>query len=503
MITVPDAPRTKPSPFKTQGIGGTAIWSGYVDSGEGNYKLSGPQRHISIANMLTNVSIVAAGVRYFLNLAAKPTWRVEPAEDIGEGESSDEAKELADLTEEILYDMDTSWNRIIRRSANYRFHGFGIQEWTARMRDDGTIGMADIRPRPQHTVVRWDLDEHSVVKGLWQQSPQSLTQIYLPRGKLIYLVDDTLSDSPEGLGTYRHLAELANRLEAYHRLEGIGFERDMRGIPIGRAPYTAIRKAVDGGKITQELADKMLGVMENFVQTEVTGSNTGLVLDSALYETAGTQGVEPGSNPMWGMELLTGGATASEEVNTAINRTMEEMARILGVEGLLLGSGEAGGNRALGQDKSQNLYLVVNSALGDLEEGYSKDLLDPIFMLNGWPDELKPRLRHEDAAFRDVTQVTAALRDMATAGAVLAPDDPAIDDVRDMIGVSRQPELDPDMIAAMMNQKAGLNPDGTPIGQPGEEEDPIEEEAEDEPPPPTAKRIMKRRRFGGRGRWRK
>ena len=46
-------------------------------------------------------------------------------------------------------------------------------------------------------------------------------------------------------------------------------------------------------------------------------------------------------------------------------------------------------------------------------------------MLNGWPVEMMPELTVEAVEYRDVKQIAATLRDMATAGAILDPADPA------------------------------------------------------------------------------
>lgn len=476
----PPVPRRSASPFSVMGVGGTPMHFGWIDYGERDWKLLGNQRHKTIADMVANVSIIGAGLRYFLNLCAKPNWSVEPAETI-EGEISPEAQEAADFVEECLYDMEFSWTRIVRRAAAFSFHGYGLQEWIAKQRDDGQIGFLNIEPRPQHTISRWDTYDDGKVRGVFQRNPQTAQEIYLPIEKLIYLVDDTLSDSPEGLGLFRHLHRPASALKRYEQLEGQGFERDLRGIPVGRVPYTAIERAVQSNQITRAKADAMIKVMEDFVQIQVTEKNTGMVLDSQPYESAGAQGMQAGATPMWGIELLTGGASSLADMHTAINRKMEECARILGVEGLLMGSEQAGGNRALGKDKSQNLYLVVNSALGVIAEGMEKGVIDVLWLLNGFDPELKPTLKNEDVAFKDVEQITAALRDMATAGAVLQPDDPAINDVRDIIGISRQPDPDPALLGAIDRARAGL---------PGEPEDPLD----DEPPPgqpPTKKGVRK------------
>jgi len=422
------------APSRAAGVPGTAITNGYIVGNERNSKLVGSERYRTAADLLANISIVAAGTRYFLNLIAHPAWSIEPADD------SPEAMEAAEFVESCMYDMTASWARIIRRSGLYRFHGFAIQEWVAKKRADGRIGYASIEPRPQFTIERWDMDDQFQVRGVIQRGPESGQEYYLPREKLIYLVDDTLTDSPEGMGLFRHLVEPSERLKRYLELEGMGYERDLRGIPIGRAPLTAINKAVANKELTEAEGNAMVQALRDFVKMQAKKRDTALVLDSQPYENTTADGLQVTGDQMWDVELLTGVSSGLEAMGLSINREIEEIARILGVESLLLGGASSGGNRALSEDKSRNLYLTANATLNDIAETMERDFVNPLWALNGFDDALKPTFKTEDVSFRSISEITAALRDMATAGAVLAPDDPAIDDVRDLLGISRQPE---------------------------------------------------------------
>ena len=101
--------------------------------------------------------------------------------------------------------------------------------------------------------------------------------------------------------------------------------------------------------------------------------------------------------------------------------------------------------------------------------------------LNGWDEELRPKLKPSKIQHRTVEEITAALRDLAAAGAVLAPDDPAINEIRRLLGLS---EVDLDALAEDAALTADLERRAleAQLGQPqepeGEEETP---EAEQEP----------------------
>lgn len=436
----------KVAPTQTVGQGGTTIYGGFIQSSEQNAKLTGRERYKTYGEILANVSIVAAGTRYFQQLVAKADWKVEAAKDGGE-----EAKRYAELIEDILFDMTTPWPRFVRRASLYRFYGFSIHEWTAVKREDGTIGMKDIESRPQHTIEQWDVDESGTLLGVGQRSVNDGSIMYLPREKLVYCVDDSLTDSPEGLGLFRHVVDAANRLQRYEQLEGFGFETDLRGIPVGRAPFLMLDDLVRAGKLSKEDRELYLLGMKNFIQGHIKSPQLGLLLDSITYQSQDEAGT-PSNVPQWSMELLKGDAGPHVEVAAAIERLNREIARVLGVENLLLGATSTG-SLALSRDKSNNFATLVDATNNDLTHQFMADIVNPLFRLNGWPMELRPKLKTSATQYRDIEQVTAALRDMATAGAVLSPDDPAIGEVRDMLGLTKQ---DPAKIELQMQAAADV-----------------------------------------------
>ncbi len=422
----------KVPPSKTVGAAGTAIYGGFIQSREKSPKLTGTQRYETFSDILANVSIVAAGVRYFLNLIGKADWKVEAAVVPG---SEKQAVEIAEAVESILYDMNTPWHRVVRRASMYRMYGFSVQEWTAKRREDGILGFLDVEPRAQVTIERWDTDYHGRVFGCIQRAPQDSALIYLPIPKCLYMVDDSLNDSPEGLGLFRHIVKAADELGRFEQLEGYGFETDLRGIPIGRGPFKALQDMVDAGTLSKEQKAAIEAPLREFTQNHIKNPQLALLLDSMTYETDDEKRT-PSSVRQWDAELLKGGNTSQEAVAAAISRKNREIARVLGVEHLLLGEGQRG-SAALSRDKSQSFAMLVDGTLDETVESVERQLVTTIMVLNGWPMELAPTLKTEAIQHREVTEVTGALRDMAQAGAMLEPDDPAIREVRDLLGLSR------------------------------------------------------------------
>lgn len=424
-------------PTREMGTGGTAVFGGFVQVKDKSSKWYGQERYNLTSEILSNVSIVAASVRHFLNLISNPSWKVVPASD-----SDPEAIRLAETVEAIVHDMQAPFRNVVRRTASYQFHGFCVQEWTAKRGADGVIGIDSIESRPQHTIERWEIGETGSVLGVWQRSPQTGQLLGIPRSKIIYSVDDTFTDSPEGLGIFRQLLDPFIRLKQMLKLETYAFERDLRGIPIGRAPLAKLQEDVTNGVISQDEANNIKEGLQNFIEMQVKSNNTALLLDSQPYESEAADGYKISNMLQWGIDLLQGTSNGLGDLAKAIDRIQREMARVIGTEHLMMG--DQGGNRALGQDKSRNLYLVANSVLRNITDTYDHDVIDTLWKLNNFPMDKKPWFASEDVSFRDVEEISNTLRNMATAGAVISPDDPAIDDVRDLLGVSRS-QVDPDV----------------------------------------------------------
>lgn len=416
----------KTNPAKPVGAPGTPIWGGYVESNEKNPDLIGIKRYKTFSEMLANVTIIAAGVRYYLNLIAKSTWTVVPADE------SPQAKEYAEIIETQMNSMETSWAGVVKRSAMSRFYGFSIQAWTA-IKVDGVILFKDIAPRPQSTIERWDREDSGYINGVGQRSPQTGEELYLPRDRIIYMVDDSLNDSPEGLGLFRHITSASARLQRFEQLEGFGFETDLRGIPIGRAPLNAMNEAVKNGSLTAEEREVALSPLKTFMKKHIVNPALGYFMDSSSYISTGDNR-NVSSTPKWDLELLKGGSTSQPEVAKAIERITREIARTLNVEGLLLG-GESG-TQALSVDKSLNLAVVVDSALDEIAETFEKDIIKRIGELNGWDLSLLPKFKTEAIRHRDIKQLTQALKDLADSGVMISPEDPLVNEILELMGLS-------------------------------------------------------------------
>lgn len=433
-------PTQKGSPFKDSGTNLSSIQflGGYVFDREQNPKLHGLLRWTTFEDILVNTSVVAASYRLWTNLISKPYWSVEAVDETPE---AIEAKEFA---ERVLAEYPLNWTDAVRGAALFKFYGANVQEVTYRKADDGAILLASIEQRPMRSIERWEVDGQGTIDGFWQMGPNMVANYYIPRWKTAYLCDNSISDSPQGLGLLRHCVEPSARLKNFLELETQGYERDLRGIPIGFAPLSAINQAVEAGEVTKEQAQSAISSLEQLVTMARKSGSTGAILDSSVYAGTGSSGdgKQISSVKQWDMQILNGGnSTGLKEMADAIARINYEMARVFNTEGLLLGSNSTG-SQALANDKSSNLHDQINSTLRQIADSYTRDILGTIWKLNGRDERLMPHFQVEEVSSRDAEKTAVSLKDMVASGAQFLPSDPIYNSLRKDMGYPEQPEED-------------------------------------------------------------
>jgi hypothetical protein len=425
-------PEASGPPTKNIGHGGTAVFGGFPDSPEKSPELRGQRKYKTYDELKYNLDIVATGLRRTLMLAKGATWRVQPAKDSGR-----EGERVAEAIHEILLApraMNRPFPRVVTRQFMHVFDGASIAVWTGKRRDDGLFGLLDVQPRPLATIVRWDVDMDGTLRGVWQQSPWTLEEIPIPRARMVYTADLDLSDSPEGTGILRHAAQTASELRRLQQIEGWGFETSLGGVPIVRIPYAELNQQVKDGKLTKQQAEDFVKGAKKFIEDRVITPGRGLALESMTFKDP--EG-KPSAVRMFDLELLSVVGGDQPALGAAIERRTRAIARLLGIEHLLIGDNSKGGY-SLSKDKTQMQVQIINSGLYDCADAFDHDLIGPLMGLNGFDRKLTPSLVPSQVMLRDVEAIVDGLEGLAKAA--LDPDDEATNEVRELLGISPAPE---------------------------------------------------------------
>ena len=415
---------------------------GFVNNREVNPRLRGWIKYRTFKNMMTNSHIVNTGVTLYLDMVMKSKLSFLPA--IPEGEEGDEdAKMYADMAEQILKeDPKTPLRKIMARIAMFRFNGYSVQNWWARRREDGVITVADVSERIPETIEEITSDDHGEVQQFVQRLHTGQYGV-IPIMNAVYLVDDSLHTEPEGTGLCRSLFPYWEQVESFRNLEGIGYEKDMRGIIKGSFDIEgAIEEAIeklDEGATDAQIADFVAAKtkdLADFVFGKRKQSRTGVIVDSSVHEGVATDGTNrPINARKQDVELLENEESSFSDLEITIKRIEREMATVMGIQQVMLGDGKTG-SWALAKEQADEFGLRVGSSIDAVAEALREQILKRIFMLNGWPLEMLPTVTAELPNYVTADEkagVLTKLNGMDTR-------DPAVDDIRAQAGLPPVPE---------------------------------------------------------------
>lgn len=468
---VRSAPSTRPN-----GGDGVQAYGGFLAPDERRPELIAPRKWLTFADA-HHTAIVATGLRYRCNLLTSANWHAEANPRGGR-----DAQRGVDIVTQGLLNaqLPRPWRLCVRKASMFQINGFALHEWCTKKRDDGLIVFSELGHRPPHTIQRWDKPSEQEPWRAVQQLTRAGQTWVIPRERLWYCWDDTLTDQPDGVGLMRHVVELVRRLGVLEGLEGLAYETDLRGMPVGRAPIEELRAmaeaklgaGADRDAVKQfifERTQNLRSNLENIIKSPE--KLQWLLLDSATFRNVDQSTVS--AVQKWALELLRGDARGLVEIDRVIGRLQLEIARVLGIEFVMMGASSSG-SKAMHVDKTSMLAASLQATLTEIADSATRDLARPLVTLNGLdPDTCTPQLVAEPVDMRDVTAVCQALLYLSQAG--LSPEDEATDVVRDWLGLPGAPAPTPAMLGVLGARPGGRRPGaggrgaaGSRAGQPGE-----------------------------------
>lgn len=424
-------------------------------------KLIGTQKWITYDNTVLATTIVAAAVRAWVNLGSSVKWHAEKNPRGGKN-----AEKMADIVTQGLLEntnMSTTWVDIVKLQHMKTFKGFAMHAFGVRRRRDGVVVFSDIQHRPQWTAWRWIKPDEDAPWTDVEQRTRTGRLYVIPREELFYSVDNLLTGNPEGTGLLRHVVEAARIRDVYTRLEGIGMQTDLNGMPIGRAPMGDLADEARAANCTTPTQiTAFVQAKVKFLEDLLAGHNKAadqyLMLDSSPYTTRDTQQT-PSSLYKWGFDVVRAAVNVAP-VADAIMRLDREIARVMCAPWLMLGDRTSGGNRALSENQTDMFGLSINAANRDIASDGTRDLCTTLTVRNGCdPETDTPKLVAAPVATADAEAACRALLALQQAG--LAPDDPARNVMRERMELPPEPERDPALLMIPRPSPRGLPPNIT------------------------------------------
>ena len=382
------APSGQPDQFHAVGHSGLDQSAGYITE-EFLRELRGRRGMEKLREMGSNDAISSALLTLVRLLFQNTEKRLVPA-----NANDEQALECAEFIRECQGDMDHTWAAVEDEFLTSCIYGYALMEVVLKVRggnsddpahrsaySDGRIAWQSIRLRKQTSIERWEFDQQLgrfVAALQWTQDGK---QARIPLDRCIHFRTNDALDNPEGIsllrGGYRSWVISSNLEES----EAIALDR-AAGFPVMEVPPSVLSSTdPDDSTRIQQLVDAMSGVRHD--------TKSAIIVPASKVE-----GVETG----YAFRLEK---TEVSHHDVAIRRHESRRAMTLFGDFLLLGHDKAG-SWALASEKTSLAALAISAILKRFCETFTRQAIEPLCALNGFPQECWPRLEHGDVEAPDL-----------------------------------------------------------------------------------------------------
>lgn len=356
------------------------------------------------------------------------------------------AEQMVEWVQGVLDDMSTPMTDVKTEAATMLEYGFAPMEFVLKWRhgrqgerpskhDDGMLGIHKISLRAQETIDRWELADNGDIKGLWQTPPNG-QQRFIPIEKLLLFRTTSVKNNPEGRSILRNAYRPWLMKKTIERVEGIGIERDIAGLPIVRIPMDIIKAHLDG----DPNATRIFNSYQKLVTNVRRDQKEGVILPSDMDDA--------GKGRLYEFELLASPSRRSIDTSAPINRYAQEIAQSALMDFVLLGHG-ARGTQALATTKV-DIFLDSIQGYVDTIAATLQRILDVLWEVNNLDHEVMPRLVADNTRQVDPERLAQLITSLVGAGLPIFPDPVTEDWVRKRVGL---PEPSPEAVAMRQLQQ--------------------------------------------------
>ena len=350
-------------------------------------ELRGKQGYKNYDEMRKNSPIIGAMLYYHEQAIRKVSWNFVNKEDL---QMQDERVDFLNDCKEY---MTQSWNDFISEVLTFLPFGFSLF-WINYKKIEGGWGWDSFSPRRQNTIYQWIMNyqgnkgynsnrRNGEIMGVIQQAPPTFELVEMPIDRMLHFRTRVEANNPEGVSLLRNAFTSYYQWKGYRSLEGIGFERDLTGMPVLKMPQGASLDLDDPNSDAYKASE----VLRNLRNDE----QAGLLLPFG-----------------WDAQLLSGAGKGFAAINTAIER--EENRQLMSLLSQFLMLGQNGvGSLALSQDSSSIAEMMVDATADIIAETFTKQAIPPLLAMNGW-DSDGICLEHTPAGDTDVSTLADFLQ---------------------------------------------------------------------------------------------
>ena len=404
------------------GQGGTNTKDGTIRADEFLPDLKGKRAIRKFREMRDNDSTIGAIMYATEQVLRDVDYYVEPAND------KLKAQKEADFVKSILEDMEHSLDDHISEALSHLTFGFSIFEVVYKRRrgpqqrqasnyskySDGRIGVRKLASRAQWTIERFDVDKTTGdVLGVRQEQNYGSKSLFIPANKILHYKTTNTNNDPSGRSILRNAYTSYQYLKNLQNIEAIAVERELHGVPVGRiaAEYLSPDATADQASVRTQ--------MEKILRDLKFNEQGYALLPSDVYRDADGK---PTNQRIVDIELITSNGSRNIDINPIVGRYQHDIARSVMAEFLMLGAG-ANGSYALSKSKTDLFLRSMESYINSIFDVLNKQLVEPLWHMNGLDFDLMPKICAGDVAPHDLRELGSYLRNLNGANIDLSDQD--------------------------------------------------------------------------------
>lgn len=386
---------------------------GYIDE-EKLQDLKGRKKYEQFREMSDNDEVVGAIVFLISMLTRQVEWKVNSSD-----ENNPVEVEKAEFIRGAMHDMEHPWTEMIGELMSMLVYGFAPMEKVFKVRrglskdgrfksrfKDNRIGWRKFALRAQETVEEWAFDDNGALIGLYQVAPPNHVRTFIPMEKLVNFRTTIHKNNPEGRSILRNAWRSWYFKKNIEKIEAIGVERDLAGLPVIYAPPKIMRPDADPNE--RAIFENLKRIVVNIKRDEQEG-----VIMPNTYDENG--------NRKYQLELLASSGSRQFDTNKIIVRYRQGIAMSVLADFILMGQ-EKVGSFALADSKTSVFSMAIGAWLQMIADEFNRKLIPELLLLNGWDVEKHPMLTFSDIEDLDLKTLSLYINSLTTAGIDLTGD---------------------------------------------------------------------------------
>lgn len=367
--------------------------------------------------MMTYDATISSAITMLKAIAKGATWKLE----VPKGAS----QEKADFIRTCMDDMDESWDYYINDFMSILVYGFSVNEKVFKVRNgyknraskssrynDGKIGWGKLPTRSQHTIKKWLWnDKQNELIGLEQRNePHSkggtgFSSIVIPRHKFMLFRHNPEFNSPEGNSPLKNCYVPWKYKTSIEEYEAVGISRDLAGMPVVSLPPEYM--SPDATEEQKAIYEYFKTVVRNITANE----QAGLIMPKFVDPVTKTD--------FFSFDLISGSGSAGKSYDTdAILKRYDHRILMSFLADVMILGGDSSGSYSLASSKETAILKMVKFIFSEILDVVNRDLLAHTFRLNGWDDEVLPKIVLDDVEQDSLDEIGKYIQRVVSVGAM-------------------------------------------------------------------------------------